>query len=865
MKNTTKTFLLIKFLLLEFCSLFSQNETRINQPILPFQNIKLSFEVRTNDLISRLTLLEKISLMYENSQPIDRLNIPRYFYGNEALHGVVRPGKHTVFPQAIALSATWSPGLIYEVATAISDEARGHWNLLNQGKLQTEKYSDLLTFFSPTINMARDPRWGRTGETYGEDPFLTSLIGVEFIKGLQGNDSIYLKTVATPKHYIANNVEQDRFSCNANISERALREYYLPAFKAAVMQGKAQSIMSAYPSINKIPCTANHWLLSDILRGEWNFDGYVVSDCGAAANLFETHKYVQSYEAAAATAIKAGMDLECGGFLLRDYLQKALDQNLITINEIDTALKRVLKARFKLGLFDPVDKVAYNSISPEVIGCKKHQQLAYETACKSMVLLKNESQILPLKKDKIKSLAVIGHNADLCLYGEYSGIPKNKPISPLEGIRKIAGEKMVVNYVKRSIGLGEMSVISTVNLKSLKEENGLSATYFSNKDLKGTGKQRTDNEVNINNKENKPDPLVVSGPKSMRWEGYLVPETIGDYKLGVISDDGCRMWIDNVLVINDWSDHGATLNSITMRLEKGKKYSIKLEYFDSGGDYTCRLCWKTPEEGNIPFFNEIEAAKKSDVVIAIIGTVNEEHEGQDRSSLDLPGDQLQMLQAIAKVNHNIIAVLIGGNQYTISWIKENVLAILNAWFPGEQGGNAIANAIFGIYSPAGRLPLTYYEKIENIPAMDHYEISEGRTYMYYQGVPLWDFGFGLSYTSFAYNNLTIEKEKMSNNDSVKISFDITNTGNYDGDEVAQLYVTFPYSKVQRPIKQLKGFKRVPVLKDKTNHVTLTLFANDLTYWSVEKQKWETENLPVKIMIGSSSNDIRLTGNLFLEE
>lgn len=414
-----------------------------------YENPGAEIDKRVSNLLSLMTITEKMQLLTEVAPAIPRLGIAKYDHGNEALHGVVRPGKFTVFPQAIALAATWNPDLICQVSSAISDEARARWNELDQGRKQTQKFSDLLAFWSPTVNMARDPRWGRTPETYGEDPYLTSRIGVAFVKGLQGNDPRYLKVVSTPKHFVGNNEEHNRFECKAVMSERALRSYYLPAFKALVTEGGAQAVMTAYNAINGIPCTANKWLITDILRNEWGFNGYVVSDCGAPGFLYQPHNYAPTREDAAAMALKAGLDLECSGycdecFIYRDYLPKAYEMGKVTESEITSATFRVLRARFKLGLFDDPSLNPYTSIPPSVIGNPEHKQLALETARQSIVLLKNANNILPLNLKKIKSIAVFGINAATCEFGDYSGNPINEPVSPLEGIINKAGKNVKI-------------------------------------------------------------------------------------------------------------------------------------------------------------------------------------------------------------------------------------------------------------------------------------------------------------------------------------------------------------------------------------------------------------------------------------
>jgi len=435
-----------KIILLLFMTVFSFQ--LVAQTTYPFRDTSLPMEERVDDLLKRLTIEEKISLLIATAVEIPRLEIDKYYHGNEALHGIVKAGRFTVFPQAIGLAATWNPDLVYDVATAISDEARGKYNYLKYGKDQTRPYSDLLTFWSPTVNMARDPRWGRTPETYGEDPFLTSRIGVSFVKGLQGNDEKYLKVVSTPKHFVANNEEHNRFECDAIISERSLREYYLPAFKDCIQEGKAQSIMSSYNAVNGIPSTGNYWLLTQLLRNEWGFDGYVVSDCGAVKTMVTEHHYSETKEQAAKAAIEAGLDLECGDDVYKNFLYKAYEDGLVEEESINLATSRVLETRFKLGVFDPVENNPYSKISPDVIASEKHQELATEASRQSIVLLKNYDKLLPLDITKIKKIAVVGPNAVNIVFGDYSGLPVIDPISVFEGIENKVGDQIDVEYIR---------------------------------------------------------------------------------------------------------------------------------------------------------------------------------------------------------------------------------------------------------------------------------------------------------------------------------------------------------------------------------------------------------------------------------
>jgi beta-glucosidase len=703
-----------------------------------YENPEATIENRVNDLLFQMTIAEKIQILSETAPAIERLGINKYYHGNEALHGVVRPGKFTVFPQAIGLAATWNPELIYQVSTSISDEARARWNELEQGKNQSQKFSDLLAFWSPTVNMARDPRWGRTPETYGEDPYLTSRIGVAFVKGLQGNDPRYLKVVSTPKHFAGNNEEHNRFECKAVMSERALRSYYLPAFQALVTEGKAESIMSAYNAINGIPCTANKWLLTDILRNEWGFNGYIVSDCGAPGFLYTPHNYASTREDAAAMAIKAGLDLECSGYcnecsIFRDYLPKAYEMGKVTESEINTATFRVLRARFKLGLFDDSSLNPYSSISPDVIGSRGHQQLALETARQSIVLLKNTNNTLPLNLRKIKSIAVFGINAATCELGDYSGIPMNDPVSPLQGIINKVGKNIKVQTLPWKGKMAQHEIIPA-NFYEYEtngvHKNGLKAEYFANQDLAGTPVKGIVENILFDPVNQPPNPAIPQIPMSIRWSGVLMPKVSGKYILGMKKTGGFKLYLDEKLLIDNWGNDLEN-DAVNLDLNAGKSYQIKVEYVCRSGKPYCSLSWKTPEKkAEDQFRAEKQMAGNSDVAIVVLGMNKSiEMEGRDRTSLELPDDQQQFIQEIYKANPKTIVVLIAGSSLAINWIQEHVPAILNVWYPGEQGGNAIADVLFGDYNPAGRLPLTYYKSTDDLSAFDDYEVFNGRTYM----------------------------------------------------------------------------------------------------------------------------------------
>ncbi|WP_299666648.1 glycoside hydrolase family 3 protein [uncultured Polaribacter sp.] len=822
----------------------------------PFQNSNLAIKARVNDLLNRLTIEEKVSLLISTAEAIPRLNIENYYHGNEALHGVVKGGRFTVFPQAIALSATWNPDLIHKVATAISDEARAKWNFYNQGKDQKNVYSDLLTFWSPTINMARDPRWGRTPETYGEDPYLTSRMGVSFVKGLQGNDEKYLKVVSTPKHFVANNQEDNRFAYNASVSEKALREYYFPAYKAVIQEGNAQSIMSAYNAINGVPSTVNNWLLNTVLREEWGFKGYLVSDCGAPSYLVKSHNYVDTKEQAAKAAIEAGLDLECGNDIYANHLLLAYQKGLVSQESIDKATERILTARFKLGIFDSADNNPYAKISPEVIGSEKHQKLALETSRQSIVLLKNSNNTLPLNIDKIKKIAVLGFNANQVVFGDYSGLPVIKPISPLEGIKNKVADEIEVTYIKWKTAAKNLNLIESEHLRNdFNNEKGLYAEYFDDKFLEGIPQTRVDKEVNFDPVNNPPDPYTNYRHKSMRWTGYINPNVSGTYKIGVNSDDGVRLWLNNKLVVDEWHNRGATTDQVELTMEANKEYAIKLEYFDNGGDAICQLLWEVPNNTKGDLYDEdIQAAKTSDYVIAVMG-INKtiEKEGKDRESLELPKDQIDYLKTIYAANKNTIVVLVAGSSLAINWIDKNIPAIVDAWYPGEAGGSAVADVLFGDYNPAGRLPFTFYKSISDLPSMDDYEIYNGRTYMYFEGDVLYPFGYGLSYTSFFYKHMKIKKK----DEKLLISTTIKNIGNYDGDEVVQLYSKTKEVLDKRPLKKLVGFKRISTKIGESKTIQFEVSKKDLQYWNENTKAWTFNSGLYEFMIGASSKDIKL--------
>jgi beta-glucosidase len=783
---------------------------------LPYQNPDLSIDKRVNDLVSRMTLDEKIGQMMNAADSINRLGIPDYNWWSEGLHGVANSGFATVFPQAIGLGATWNDSLINQVADVISTEFRAKFN--DYQKKGDHGLFKGLTVWSPNINIFRDPRWGRGQETYGEDPYLTTRIGVAFVKGLQGNDPKYLKVVATPKHYaVHSGPEPERHYFNAVTDYRDFVETYTPAFKACIIDGGAYSIMGAYQKYLGIPCCISDLLLKEVLRGKWNFKGYVVSDCGAIADIYLNHKYVKTPEEAAALAVLAGCDLECGDTYR--FLKSAVQKGLLKESDIDIAVKRLFTARFKLGLFDPPEMVKYAQIPISANDSPEHRALALKAAHESMVLLKNDNNFLPLKKD-IKTIAVIGPNSNFpeVLYGNYNGV-SSKPVTPFEGIKDRVSKDVKVLCVTGTNAGDDSPILSTIPQDAFStgngNEKGLKAEFFNNMELRGNPYlTRVDKQIDFNFIDN-PPAQGKSIKFSVRWTGQLSVPVTGTYYLGFTGDDGYRVYLDKKVILESWKDQGNTLKQVKMELTKGKKYEIKIEYYQNQGGAIAKVQWGKTDKNYLK--KAVDAAKQADVVVFVGGITPwlegeempvdiEGFKGGDRTSLDLPAVQDKMLKAIKATGTPIVLVLLNGSAMSVNWANDNVNAILEAWYPGEEGGNAIADVLFGNYNPAGRLPVTFYKSVKDLPPFEDYNMK-GRTYRYFSGTPLYEFGYGLSYTTFKYADFNVPKSVKTNED-VKIIVEVENTGKAEGDEVVQLYVKILDSKVPVPIHTLKDFKRI---------------------------------------------------------
>jgi beta-glucosidase len=685
----------------------------------PYLDPSQPIESRITDLISRMTLEEKAAELNHLSSRNDRLHIPAWGGWNQTLHGVWSKTPTTLFPTAIGMAATWDSPLVKAIGDSMSDEARALYNIGADGP--RSKHG--LVYRSPVINISRDPRWGRIQESFGEDPFLTGRTAVAYIQGLQSTAK-YLKVAATVKHFAVNNVETNRHALSAVVPERVLMEYWLPHWKAAIQEGHAQSVMASYNQLNGVPNIANPYLLTTVLRDLWHFDGFVVSDLGGVnTSLVQGSHIADKIEEAAAKAIQAGTDLDDAFY--EQSLPVDVRSGLIAESVVDQALRRVLRVAFRLGVFDPPENVPYSKIGADVIESPAHRQLALKTAEESIVLLRNANSMLPLDRAKIRTLAVIGPQADQFEIGNYFGA-KPRIVSPLEGIRAKLGSGIKVEYAA-----------------------------------------------------------------------------------------GCDI------------------------VEKAKPEDID---------------------------RAAELARNSDVAILFLGTnLKVEAEGRDRTSLDLPGSQEQLLEAVYKANPKTIAMIMSGGPVSVKWASQNVPAILAAWYPGEEAGTALANVLFGDYNPAGRLPYTVYDSLDQVPPQDEYDVTKGFTYLYFAGKAQYAFGHGLSYTTFRYNRLEVGPKQISEGQSTTVTVDVQNIGSRAGDEVVQLYVHEQTPAVKRPIKELRGFQRITLQPKENRRVTFTLPANDLAYYDEAAKKFVIKPGTFDVTIGSSSEDIRLRDRVVVKD
>ena len=874
-----------------FCLPSGNEATQAQVPTPAYLDLNRSFEERAADLVSRMTLEEKVSQLQNSAAAIPRLGMPAYDWWNEALHGVARAGQATVFPQAIGLSATFDTALMSEEATAISDEARAKHNEFERRGMHG-RYEGL-TFWSPNINIFRDPRWGRGQETYGEDPFLTSRMGVTFVRGLQGDDPKYRKLDATAKHFaVHSGPESERHQFDVHPSERDLHETYLPAFQALVQEAKVDAVMGAYNRVNGEPAAASPRLLRDILRKEWGFNGYVVSDCDAIEDIYLRHKVVQTAEQAAALGIRNGDDLDCG--TTYKALTAAVHAGLLSEAEIDSSLKRLMLARFRLGMFDPPERVRWAQIPYAVNQSPQHDALARRAAQESMVLLKNQG-VLPLSH-KLRRIAVIGPTADEvpALLGNYNGTPA-APVTILQGIREAVPQAQVVyahgaDLVEGIGGQGGASAIESTYLRPAANatEHGLKGEYFRGSDFTAAPVlTRIDAQVGFRWDHGTPtDDLVTRGELpadkaldnnhfSVRWSGQLLPPVSGRYELNAAANDGFRLYLDGRLVLDRWSaNSNPQAKSAFVDLVAGKTYELRLEYAKDAQNADVRLSWRLPG-AKPPFEEALEAARQADAVI-FVGGLTSDVEGEemkvsypgfaggDRTDLRLPATQEKLLEALNATGKPVVLVLTTGSALAIDWAKQHVPAILLAWYPGQRGGNAVADVLFGDVNPAGRLPVTFYKAAEKLPPFDDYRM-DGRTYRYFKGEPLYPFGYGLSYTHFTYSDLQLDRSTTGANDHVKVTLKVQNTGQRAGDEVVQLYLHSVNAPHARAIKELRGFQRLSLQPGETRSVSFDISPQrDLRYYDEAQHAYAVDPGSYQLQIGASSADIRLSKNFVVQ-
>ena len=803
---------------------------------MTYKNKNASIEERVEDLLKRITLEEKIEMIggtgFE-TKAIERLGIPPLNMADGPLG--VRWDNSTALPSGILLGATWNPEIVTEFGKVLATEtkAKGRHVIL-----------------APCVNIARIPMGGRNFESFGEDPFLTSRITVNYIKGVQ-NENV----VATVKHFAANNQEFQRDFVNTIVDERTLNEIYFPAFKSAVEEANVLAVMCAYNKLNGSYCSENDYLLIDILKDKWKFNGLVMSDWGAV------HTSLPVFN--------SGMDLEMptGKYLNSDSLLQKITVGELSESHLNDKVRRILRVMFTIGLFDDYK---YDSTK---VNTDEHKQIALNIAKEGIVLLKNENSILPLDLNKIKSIAVVGPNSKVAVTGGggSSMVVPFTSVSPLEALKNKIGDKVKINFAQGMIIDGETNPIETKYLFTDKDEkvNGLKAEYFTNMNLEGEPvKVIVDNQINFMWNDKGPFEDFQKDNFSVRWTGYVKAEKSANFTFDVASDDGVRLYIDDQLAINDWNDHAMLTNSYSKELVADKLYMIKLEYYEKGGGAIVKFGWRKPNDELI--IDAINAAKNSDVAIVFAGTnANYESEGFDRKNLTLPNEQDEFIKRITEVNKNTVVVLTTGSPVLMDKWLDNVSGLIEAWFAGEQAGNAIAEVLLGETNPSGKLPMTFPKRWEDCSAFDSYKKLDSTT-IYEDGIyvgyrhfekkniqPLFPFGFGLSYTTFKYNDLKLSSKEIAKNDKLTVTINVKNTGKVKGSEVVQLYVRDLESSIDRPVKELKGFKKVSLNPGEERIVEFPIDQKTLSFFNPKLKDWTTESGEFEILIGSSSQDIQL--------
>lgn len=786
---------------------------------------------RAASLVSRMTPAEKIAQLQSAAPAIPRLGIPAYDWWSEGLHGFARSGEATVFPQAIGLAASWDPALLHDVGGVVAAQARSRF--LATGLHEDHVRYNGLTIWSPNINIFRDPRWGRGQETYGEDPRLTATLAVSFIKGLQGDDPAHPTVIATPKHFaVHSGPEPGRHGFDVDVSAHDLEDTYLPAFRAAIVEGHAGSIMCAYNAIHGVPVCALPWLLGERLRKDWGFQGYVVSDCDAVDDMTMFHHYQQDNGGSSAKALRAGTDLDCGSAYAS--LGGALADSRINEHDLEVAATRLFAARYRLGMFDDALRPSRNTPDAD-------RSLALRAAGEAMVLLKNRANTLPLKPGG--RLAVIGPNADALsvLEANYHGTAR-QPVTPLDGIRALWGERNVRYAQGAALAEGVTVPIPVTALRGDRTGGapGLKGEYFRGSQLRGTPVMtRVDSKVDMDTDH--VSPVDGASQYAVRWTGQLMPPGAGDYTLAVRMDrcfdcrghDPVHLYLDgHLLTGSTGSDEPAPVKN---HFDDAHPHDLRLEWEHSGEDQGIHLEWIAPADAQIA--EAVSAAADADTVVAFVGLSpgmeGEELKvdvpgfmGGDRTDIDLPPSQQKLLEAVAATGKPLVVVLMSGSAVALNWASEHADAIIVAWYPGEQGGLAVAQTLAGLMDPAGRLPVTFYRSVRDLPAFIDYSMK-GRTYRYFKGEPLYAFGAGLSYTTFAFDTPTLSTQNLKAGDSLDVTVNVRNTGTRRGDEVVQVYLAYPDAP-DAPRRALVGFQRISLEPGEQRKVRLHLDARALS-------------------------------------
>jgi beta-glucosidase len=806
-----------------------------------FMNTRASIDDRVKDLVGRLTLEEKIDMLGGtgfDSKPVPRLNIPAFKMTDGPLG--VRTGNATAFPAGIAMAATWDTDLIHRIGVALGEEVIG------KGRN---------TLLGPCVNIQRVPHGGRNFESFGEDPFLTARLATAYIKGVQTTG-----VIATVKHFAVNNQETNRDRVNVKVSERALREIYLPAFEASVKEAGVWAVMDAYNKVNGWFCTANKHLNIDILKNEWGFKGIIMSDWGATHNTGE--------------AANGGLDIEMpkGEFLNKSLLDLVHEGKVLQAT-IDDKVSRMLRTMMASGIFDnPATSDSTLVDSPA------HRRLNREAGRASIVLLKNEKGMLPLNAKKLRAIAVIGPNASTLRVGGggSSMIDFTYAVSPLEGIRAAAGHAIVVRYAQGCRMAGEVTPIDSTLLHPSADrtgEFGLMGEYFANPSLSGTpAVTRVDPRINFNWMDGPPHPAIGNDNFSVRWTGVLVPRESGNYTFQVGSDDGSRLYLDDRLLIDDWTDHALLTNSANVSLENGKAYKIRLEYYEHGGAAIVQLGLLTRDEHEYAEAERTAAA--SDAAIVCVGlSFNQESEGFDRKTLELPPEQVGLIKAVVRANPRTVVVLNSGAPVLMSDWLGKVPVLVEQWFPGQEGGNALADILFGMVSPSGKLPCTFPKRWEDCSAYGSFPGTAEETeyaddifigYRHFDArmiEPLFPFGFGLAYTTFEYKNLRVTEQGSQR---ATVTFLVKNTGPREGAEVAQLYVAPAPSSLPRPPMELKGFKKISLQPGEEQSVTFNLNRRSFAVYDQVKNDWVVPPGNYQIQIGSSSRTVRFSHAIMIQ-